>query len=104
MYNKTVENIVKSGNPSCWLGPVWGISNYICYRGLKNYGFERQAQELAEKTICLFSRDIERNGLLHEYYHPDTGEGVNNPGFQNWNLLVNNMIAEQLERNSVREF
>lgn len=41
----------------------------------------------------LFGSDIRKNGDLHEYYHPETGEGVNNLGFQNWNLLVNNMIA-----------
>lgn len=86
--------VVKSGNPSCWLGPIWGISNYFCYRGLKKYGFEKEAAELAKKTIRLFGQDLEKSGEFHEYYHPDTGEGVNNPGFQNWNLLVNNMIAE----------
>lgn len=39
--------IEKSGNPSCWLGPIWGISNYMCFRGLINYGFEAEAKELA---------------------------------------------------------
>ena len=96
--------IIKSGNPSCWLGPIWGISNYMCYRGLKNYGFDAEAKDLAEKTIRLFGQDIEACGELNEYYHPDTGEGVNNPGFQNWNLLVNNMIAEQEGRLVVKEF
>ena len=96
--------IVKSGNPSCWLGPIWGISNYMCYRGLMNYGFVKEAKELAQKTIRLFGQDLERCGELHEYYHPDTGEGVNNPGFQNWNLLVNNMIAEIEGRQTVVEF
>lgn len=95
--------IVKSGNPSCWLGPVWGISNYMCYRGLMNYGFTEAATELAMKTIRLFGEDLQKCGELHEYYHPDTGEGVNNPGFQNWNLLVNNMIAELEGRSVVKE-
>ena len=96
--------VVKSGNPSCWLGPVWGISNYMCYRGLKNYGFEKEAEELALKTITLFGRDLEKCGEFHEYYEPDTGEGVNNPGFQSWNLLVNNMIAEVEGQKAVIEF
>ena len=46
-------------------------------------------KELAEKTITLFGEDLVKTGDLHEYYHPNTGDGVNNPGFQNWNLLVN---------------
>lgn len=85
--------VLKSGNPSCWQGPVWGIPNYICFRGLVKYGYIAQAKELAMKTITLFGRDLLENGDLHEYYDPETGVGINNLGFQNWNLLVNNMIA-----------
>lgn len=84
--------IIKSGNPSCWLGPIWGISNYMVFEGLYNYEYFDDAKELALKTIKLFGQDIEKNGQLHEYYDPETGEGVNNPGFQNWNLLVLNMM------------
>lgn len=96
--------IIKSGNPSCWLGPIWGISNYFCYRGLMKYGFLCEARMLAEKTIRLFGADLEKTGELHEYYHPDTGEGLMNPGFQNWNLLVNNMIAELDGKTVISEF
>ncbi len=85
-----------SGNPSSWLGPVWGISNYMTWLGLVNYGFREEAGELAEKTIRLFGRDLERFGVLHEYYQPDNGEPILNPGFQNWNYLVLSM-AEWLQ-------
>lgn len=85
--------LVTSGNPSCWLGPIWGISNYMTWKGLVNYGFEEEAKELAIKTIHLFGKDLETNRQLHEYYDPDTGIGMNNLGFQNWNYLVLNMIA-----------
>ena len=84
--------IIKSGNPSCWLGPVWGVSNYLVFDGLRRYGFTADARELAEKTIALFGRDIEAIGQLHEYYDPETGAGVNHPGFQNWNFLAVNMF------------
>lgn len=96
--------VVRSGNPSCWLGPVWGISNYMVYRGLMDYGYAQEASELAEKTIALFGEDLMRCGEFHEYYDPDTGLGVNNEGFQSWNLLVNNIIAEQLDGDCVKEF
>ncbi|MCE5199128.1 MAG: trehalase family glycosidase [Armatimonadota bacterium] len=85
-------NVRGSGNPSNWLGPIWGISNYLTFRGLVKYGFHDDAAELARKTIELFGRDIERFGAMHEYYQPDNGEPVINRGFQNWNLLVLNMI------------
>ena len=84
--------VIKSGNPSCWLGPIWGICNYMVFEGLCNYGYLSEARELAEKTVTLFGKDIEKCGEMHEYYDPESGEGVNNPGFQNWNFLSLNML------------
>lgn len=79
------------------------FQSYVLPRS-ENYGYDKEAAELAEKTITLFGKDLEACGELHEYYDPDTGEGVNNPGFQCWNLLVNNMIAEEEGRKAIREF
>ena len=93
-----------SNNPSNWLGPVWGISNYMVYKGLVNYKFDNEAKELAAKTILLFGHDFEQNGALHEYYEPDTGEPILNKGFQNWNYLVMNMMAWLEGRTAVEEF
>lgn len=97
-------NVRASGNPSSWLGPVWGISNYLTFRGLVRYGFREDALELCEKTIRLFGRDLERFGALHEYYQPENGEPILNRGFQNWNYLVLNMIAWREGRSVVEEF
>ncbi len=97
-------NIRASGNPSSWLGPIWGIVNYMTFRGLVKYGFEADARSLAEKTITLFGRDLERFGALHEYYQPENGEPILNRGFQNWNFLVLNMIAWLEGRPVVTEF
>ena len=96
--------IKKSGNPSCWLGPVWGISNYMVFRGLVKYGFDAEARELAQKTQKLFEKDIIACGELHEYYDPESGEPVMNPGFQNWNLLSVNMQAWVNGQPVVEEF
>ena len=82
-----------SANPSNWRGPVWGISNYMVFKGLVKYGYDTEAKELATKTICLFGKDFEKHGALHEYYEPETGEPLLNKDFQNWNYLVINMIA-----------
>ena len=56
------------------------------------------------KMNQLFGEDIEENGEMHEYYDPDSGVGVNNSGFQSWNLLVNNMIAWIEGRKCIEEF
>lgn len=88
MYDLRATN-----NPSNWRGPVWGVSNYLIFSGLVKYGMDADAKALAEKTVRLFGRDLEVNGCLHEYYHPDTGMPLMTHGFQNWNYLVLNMIA-----------
>jgi hypothetical protein len=93
-----------SGNPSNWLGPVWGISNYMVFKGLVKYGYTAEAREMAEKTILLFGKDFEANGALHEYYDPDSGLPILNKGFQNWNYLVLNMIAWYEGKPYVEEF
>lgn len=93
-----------SANPSNWRGPVWGISNYMVFKGLVDYGFDEEAEELAHKTIWLFGRDFEKSGALHEYYEPETGEPLLNKGFQNWNYLVLNMAAWLEGKPVVSEF
>lgn len=93
-----------SNNPSNWLGPIWGVSNYLVFRGLVKYGFEEDAIELAEKTVELFGRDLETSGSLHEYYHPDNGEPIMTKGFQNWNFTVLNMIAWLEDRPTLSEY
>lgn len=97
-------NLRASGNPSSWLGPVWGISNYLTFRGLVRYGYTVEARELAEKTVRLFGHDLERFGALHEYYQPENGEPILNRGFQNWNYLVLNMLAWLEGRPVIEEY
>jgi putative isomerase len=93
-----------TGNPSCWLGPIWINANYLTFRGLVKYGYQDDARALVEKTIRLLGRDFEQHGALHEYYLPDSGEPVLNKGFQNWNYLVLNMIAWYEGKPYVEEF
>ena len=93
-----------SSNPSNWWGPIWGISNYMTYRGLLKYGYKKEANELACKTIMLFGNDFKKEGALHEYYNPDNGEPIMNKGFQNWNYLVLNMIDCLTGNKPIEEF
>lgn len=80
------------GNPSNWLGPIWIITNYFVWKGLKDSGFQTEAMELADKTIRMLAADLEKNGSLNEYYNPDTGVAISHKGFMDWNLLVMEMM------------
>lgn len=96
--------IIKSGNPSCWHGPIWGISNYMVFKGLLRYNYTDLATELCDKTIALFGRDLQTSGAFHEYYDPESGEGVHNKDFLSWNMLVANMIAWREGKEVIEEF
>jgi putative isomerase len=89
---ESMYSLAFSSNPSNWLGPVWIIVNYLAWKGLQRYGFHREADALADKTIALLAADLKANGSLNEYYHPDTGAALSHKGFMDWNLLVLEMI------------
>ena len=103
-YEKMYRPSLATSNPSNWHGGVWGISNYLVYRGLVNYGYSKEACVLAQKTIKLFESDYKKNQCLHEYYNPDTGKGIHDPGFLSWNMLVMNIIANEKRLPLVKEF
>jgi neutral trehalase len=77
-----------------WRGPVWVISNYMMMHGLLNYGFKKQAQELARKTAELLVRDLKATGGMNECYNPDTGKAAAGGSFLSWNLLAEHMEEE----------
>ena len=89
---ETMYSLEFSSNPSNWLGPVWIIVNYFVWKALERYGYKKEADALADKTLLLLSMDLEANGSLNEYYHPDTGAALSHKGFMDWNLLVLEMI------------
>jgi putative isomerase len=89
---ETMYSMDFSSNPSNWLGPVWIIVNYLVWKALQRYGYKKEADALADKTIHLLSKDLETNGSLNEYYQPDTGAALSHKGFIDWNLLVLEMI------------
>jgi neutral trehalase len=83
-------------NPSSgyWRGPVWVISNYLMMHGLMNYGYTRQAQELAQKTVALLVKDFHASGGMNECYDPDKGIPAAGGKFLSWNLLAEHMVEE----------
>jgi len=79
---------VTRGNPSNWLGPVWILENYIALDILCRYGHQAEADDLKTRVLKLVNDDISATGSLHEYYSPETGVPLNNPGLLSWNALI----------------
>ena len=102
--HEKMYRIVGTGNPSSWQGGVWIVSNYLVYKGLLQYGYQKEGEELARKTLDLLNKDYLENGAFHEYYDPESGAGVFNKGFSSWNLLAFNMMAYFEGEEVVEEF
>lgn len=89
MFDLSVTN-----NPSNWLGPIWLVANYLVFRGMLDYGYVEEAEEICRNSLKLLGEDLKKTGSMHEYYNPFTGDPIMNGGFINWNILVLNMVSE----------
>lgn len=102
--DEKMYNLEATNNPSNWLGGIWVVASYVVFRGLVNYGYRAEAERLCEQTVKLLDQDLQRTGDLHEYYVPETGSPVMNPGFLNWNMLAVNMVSELETGQSVFDY
>lgn len=55
-------NVRASGNPSSWAGPIWINVNYLVFRGLLQYGYEKEAREVAEKQYFYWDVTLSASG------------------------------------------
>ena len=91
LYNN--ENVIKPY--SNWQGPIWPHANWMVMHALLRYGYPgRRRSAVAERVTRLCLDDLDRNGMMHENYHADTGAPLAAPDFISWNLLVAQMIEE----------
>lgn len=75
-----------------WRGNVWLSVNWLIYKGLRRYGYTRQASHIARRSLQL----VEQSGF-HEYFNPITGAG-HGPALQSWSTIVLDMLAEEQEK------
>lgn len=72
------------GDLGChWRANVWAPVNYYTVHGLQNYGYKREAMDLAENTLNL----IQKEGL-REYYTSETGKGCGLDPFWGWTITA----------------
>ncbi|MCI0713063.1 MAG: hypothetical protein L0154_23105 [Chloroflexi bacterium] len=70
-----------------WRGNVWPCVNWLIYKGLRRYGYDALAEELAARSLAL----LEQSGFW-EYYHPITGHGLGGKQFS-WAAVMVDMSA-----------
>ena len=76
-----------------WRGPVWLDQAWFGLKGLKNYGYDTEAKQLAEQLIT-HADGVLDDGVIRENYHPLTGEGLHCNNFS-WSASVLLMIYHE---------
>jgi putative isomerase len=74
-----------------WRGRIWPILNWLVWSGLKRAGEHEAAARLVEKGWRLFAKSWQDRRLCPENYHPNSGEGLDQPDtdpFYSWSALL----------------
>jgi len=74
-----------------WRGNTWIPANYMIFHGLMDYGFDKEARELADRTYAMV---LDKNALTREYYDSQTGQGYGMNPFWGWSSLAYVMPLE----------
>jgi len=69
-----------------WRGSIWPPMNYLVLQGLRRYGFDALASELARKGASMFLADLRRTGFCRENFDARSGRGRGRR-FQGWGPL-----------------
>jgi putative isomerase len=64
-----------------WRGPNWLDQAYFGVKGLRNYGFDAEANKATIQIIEGAAGVLEKGKSIRENYHPITGEGLNAQNF-----------------------
>ncbi|MCS7145972.1 MAG: glycoside hydrolase, partial [Aigarchaeota archaeon] len=72
-----------------WRGRSWININWFTYHGLRRYGFDREANALAERVIELMSR----GPSCSENYNSQNGEPLGAPDF-GWSTLAMDFLLQ----------
>ena len=69
-----------------WRGSIWPPMNYLVVQGLRRYGFDELASELAWRGALMFLADRRRTGFCRENFDARSGRGRGHR-FQSWGPL-----------------
>lgn len=64
-----------------WRGRIWPPFNFLVCEGLRRYGYDDVAHQLARKSLRLFLGEWDTESHYHENYNAETGDGDDRP----WN-------------------
>lgn len=77
-----------------WNGPVWLLWDYMVYDGLKHYGYDSLAHQLAGKMMDAVVTQLKKNHSFWESYSPDN-EVLNSPPNYIWDAIIARLLIDE---------
>ncbi|MCE7029983.1 MGH1-like glycoside hydrolase domain-containing protein [Jiella avicenniae] len=74
-----------------WRGRIWPNVNWFVWQGLRRYGFDADAAELARKSLALFEASWANERIAAENYDAETGSAtdqVDADRFYGWSAML----------------
>ncbi|BAM03056.1 MGH1-like glycoside hydrolase domain-containing protein [Phycisphaera mikurensis] len=81
---------MRRGHECTWLGATWVPTNYMVFHGLRRYGFDDVAEDLAYRTCAMALNEA----TTREFYNAETGAGQGLDPFWGWSALAYAMPLE----------
>ena len=86
-----------------WNGPVWVEWNYLIFRGLLDYGYLEEAENIAQKVFDNVIYQLKNNHYFWELYSPDYYSAGHHHQYI-WSGLVARMLIDLEEYTKVEEY
>ena len=84
-----------------WRGPVWIDQAYFAIKGMRNYGFDKEANEMTIKLLENCDGILGSDKPLRENYNPLTGDGLNAKHFS-WTAACILLLLEDLSPEAIQ--
>jgi len=78
-----------------WNGPVWVQWNYLLYRGLRDYGYEQVADQLADRILDNMIFHLKNDHVFWEFYSADDRQAGWNKTYIWAGIAANFLIDSQ---------
>ncbi len=80
-----------------WNGPVWMLWDYMVYDGLRQYGYNDLARQLAGKMVSAVTVQLSKNHNYWESYSPDN-ETLNCPPNYIWDAIIAKLLIDENQK------
>ncbi len=80
-----------------WNGPVWLLWDYLVYDGLKKYGYDNIASDLARKMLKAVTTQLAVNHNYWESYSPDF-KPLDCPSNYIWDAIMAKLLIREYEQ------